>query len=199
MTDTDDLLSKADALLAKSRARGVVSGPPSDYPLLTEVVDTRNADDRAPAPEIPAEPEITVIDSAATASDNDVPVLDSPDLAELEASPASPSASAEITPLAPTEDFPQLPALDPASDPASREIRSIEERIRSRVLEAIEPRIQAYLDDSLRHRLEDLMRETATRVAAETRVDIMSLIRDAVRTAVVQEIDSRQDTRPGGR
>ena len=124
---------------------------------------------------------------------------------ELEASTVSPSASAEITALSPTEDFPHLPAPDrasdpasnPASDPASGDMHSIEERIRSRVLEVIEPRIQAYLDDS--HRLEDLMRETAARVAAETREDIMSLIRDAVRTAVVQETELPRDTRPGGR
>lgn len=199
MTDTDDLLSKADALLAKSRARGVASGPPSDYPLLTEVVDTPKVDDRAPVPEMPAEPEIPVIDSPVTVSDNELPVLESPDVPELEASTVSPSASVEITALSPTEDFPHLPAPDPASDPASSDMRSIEERIRSRVLEAIEPRIQAYLNDSLRHRLENLMHETAARVAAETREDIMSLIRDAVRTAVAQEIDSQRDTRPGGR
>ena len=97
MTDTDDLLSKADALLAKSRAKGVASGPPSDYPLLTEVVDTPKADDGAPVPEIPADPEIPMIDSSATASDNELPVLESADVPELEAPTVSPSASAEVT------------------------------------------------------------------------------------------------------
>ena len=39
MTDPDDLLSKADALLARRRAGAVAPNPPADYPVLNDVVD----------------------------------------------------------------------------------------------------------------------------------------------------------------
>ncbi len=198
MTETDDLLSKADALLAKWRVGRVTSNPQSDYPLLTDVVDARQAGDAAPVPEIPAEPEIPAIDSAATAAEAAVPVLDFSDVPELDAPPTSPSVNPELTALNPEDDLPHVPAIHPRSAPASAEVRSMEERIRSRVLEAVEPRIQAYLDNPLRHRLEDVIRETAARVATETREDILALIRDAVRAAVAQEFTSQQDTRLDG-
>jgi len=55
MTDTDELLSKADALLARWRSGAVVPRPPTDYPLLTEVVKAWAADSGARMPEIPAD------------------------------------------------------------------------------------------------------------------------------------------------
>ena len=48
MTDSDELLSKADALLARWRSGAVVPRPPTDYPLLTEVVKTIEAADELP-------------------------------------------------------------------------------------------------------------------------------------------------------
>jgi hypothetical protein len=199
VTDTDDLLSKADALLAKWRAGAGTSGPPPDYPVLTDIIDTPKMDERPPVPVIPAEPPVPVIDSAATPGTSEVPELDSLEMPELESPPVSQAGSALLAPLAPADDFPRLLSLYTASDVALGESRSLEERIRLRVLEAVEPRIQAYLDVPLRHHLENLMRETAARVAAETREEIISVVREAVRTAVAEETESQQDPRPGGR
>ena len=50
MTDSDELLSKADALLARWRSGAVVPRPPADYPLLTEVVKVLEAADELPHP-----------------------------------------------------------------------------------------------------------------------------------------------------
>ena len=48
MTDSDELLSKADALLARWRSGAVAPRPPADYPVLTEVVKTIEAADELP-------------------------------------------------------------------------------------------------------------------------------------------------------
>jgi len=43
MTDSDELLSKADALLARWRSGAAAPRPPADYPVLTEVIATSAA------------------------------------------------------------------------------------------------------------------------------------------------------------
>jgi len=54
MTDSDELLSKADALLARWRSGAVVPRPPADYPLLTEVVKGWAADELPHLPPLEA-------------------------------------------------------------------------------------------------------------------------------------------------
>ena len=128
MTDADDLLSKADALLARWRAGTAAPRPPADYPVLNDVVEV----------------------------------------------PVSSSAQSAV------------------------ELRSLEERIQSRVLEALEPRIKAYFDEPLRTRIEDISRKMAVQLAADARQEIISFVRDAVKTAVRRELGSQRDLNPGG-
>jgi hypothetical protein len=51
MTEPDELLSKADALLARGRAGAGAPQPPADYPVLTEVVDAPMETPPVAAPE----------------------------------------------------------------------------------------------------------------------------------------------------
>jgi hypothetical protein len=197
MTKSDDLLLKADALLARWRAGAVAPGPPGDYPVLTEVVRAPLEDPDARAPRIPAEPEMpAILGTAVAAGAGDIPDLDSLEAPLLD-TPLAP-AGLPVAPLTPSEDLPRLPVLESSSALSAAEVDSLEQRIRSRVLKSLEPRIEAYLDEPLRARLEDLSRELAARLAADTREDIIALIRETVKTAVSRELGSRQDGSNGG-
>ena len=144
MTDSDELLSKADALLARWRSRVAVPRPPADYPVLTEVIRT--------------------------------------------------SAAAADVAFAPAADeLPQLPPLEESPAPADAGVQALEERVRLRVLEAIEPLVGAFLEEPLRLRIEELARRLATTIARDARNDILTLVRDAVRSAVAREFQARRD------
>ena len=168
MTDSDELLSKADALLARWRAGGAAPRPPDDYPVLTEVVDVPEAslDAQAPAFESPV----------------DLPLEEytAPD------APPPPGAADELkggeAPIEPEQ--------------ATEGPEALEERLRARVLEAIEPHIGTFLEEPLRLRLEDLARRLAADLAQDARNDILDFLRQAVQRAVAQELESQRDERP---
>ena len=140
--DSDELLSKADALIARWRSGAVVPRPPADYPVLTEVIGA----------------------SAAAA-------------------PATIEAA---------DQFPHLPPLEESPAPADAGLQGLEERVRLRVLEAIEPLVRAFLEESLRLRIEELARDLGTTIARDARNDILTLVSDAVRSAVAREIEARR-------
>jgi hypothetical protein len=149
MTESDKLLSKADALLARRGSGVAVPRPPTDYPVLTEVVKASTGDSDAGMPKIPPKPDIPVLDTPAAGGGADA--------------------------------------------------RALEERVRLRVLEAIEPYVRAILEEPLRLRIEQLARELAENIARDTRNDILTLVRDAVQSAVARELDARRDERSGSR
>ncbi len=171
MTDSDELLSKADALLARWRSGTAVAQPPADYPVLTEVVEARSAAGDA----------VEMLE------------LDFPD----GSAPATlrPPAAAPIPPRADAVSRPQPRALNTAEEV---DAQALEERVRLRVLEAIEPYIGAFLEEPLRLRLEDLARQLAMNIAGDARNDILSLVREAVRSAVAQELAAQRDAHSGG-
>jgi len=142
MTDSDELLSKADALLSRWRSGAAVPRPPADYPVLTEVISASAADA-----------------ALATAAD------ELPHPPPIEAPPASADAG----------------------------VQALEERVRLRVLDAIEPYVGAFLEEPLRLRIEELALHLAASIARDARNDILALVRDAVRSAVAHELESRRD------
>jgi hypothetical protein len=150
MSEPDDPLSKANALLARGRAGVVAPQPPADYPMLTEVVDTPPERARAAASE-------------------------------------------------PSEELARRPAADATLAPSSADTRALEERVRLRVLESVEPLVQRVLDDRLRSNLEDLSRRLAVNIAANTRNEIIALVREAVRHAVARELQAKIGDREDGR
>jgi hypothetical protein len=142
MTDSDELISKADALLARWRSGAAAPRPPADYPVLTEVI-------------------------AASAAAAD---------------PAFARAADEL---------PRRSESSPACVDAG--VQALEERVRLRVLDAIEPYVGAFIEETLRLRIEELARNLATAVARDARDDIVELVRNAVRSAVAHELESRRD------
>lgn len=199
MIDSDELLSKADALLARWRSGAVMPRPPADYPVLTEVVNISAAASDTPMPEIPVEPDIPVLDAssaaAGAAAPMEIPVLDSPDAPTLDAPATLVAADAALAMLEAADELPHLPPLEesPAPAPADAGVQALEERVRLRVLEAIEPLVGAFLEEPLRLRIEELARRLATTIARDARNDILTLVRDAVRSAVARELEARRD------
>lgn len=199
MIDSDELLSKADALLARWRSGAVMPRPPADYPVLTEVVKISAAASDTPMPEIPVEPDIPVLDAssaaAGAAAPMKIPVLDSPDAPTLDAPATLVAADAALAMLEAADELPHLPPLEesPAPAPADAGVQALEERVRLRVLEAIEPLVGAFLEEPLRLRIEELARRLATTIARDARNDILTLVRDAVRSAVARELEARRD------
>jgi hypothetical protein len=150
MTETDDPLFKANALLARGRAGAIAPQPPADYPLLTEVVQS---------------PPESVRGAAGEASEG------------LACPPTAGTTSA----------------------PFPEDTQALEERVRLRVLESVEPLLQRVLDDRLRSNLEDLSRRLAVNIAANTRNEIIALVREAVRHAVARELHAKIGDRDDGR
>ncbi len=169
MTDSDELLSKADALLARWRAGGAAPRPPDDYPVLTEVVDV-----------------------PGTARDAEEPAF-----ASLDATPAQ-ASGAQDEPLPPGA-VEEVKGHEALHEQAAEDAAALEERLRARVLEAIEPHIGTFLEEPLRLRLEDLARRLAADLAQDARNDILSFLREAVQRAVAQELESQRDERPDSR
>ena len=167
MTDSDELLSKADALLARWRAGGAAPRPPDDYPGLTEGVEVPEASREAqePAFESPVIPPL----EEYVAPDAPLP-------------PGAADASMGGDALPEPEQTMEVPAV-------------LEERLRARVLEAIEPHIGTFLEEPLRLRLEDLARRLAADLAQDARNDILNFLREAVQRAVAQELESQRDER----
>ena len=194
MIDSDELLSKADALLARWRSGAVVPRPPADYPVLTEIVKSSIADNDAGVPVIPAEPDIPVLDTpaAGAAGPMEAPVLDSAGAPALDAPLAPVTAEAPVATLGATDDLPHLPPIEEAP-PADADAQALEARVRLRVLEAIEPLVGAFLEEPLRLRIEELARRLATTIARDARNDILTLVRDAVRSAVARELEAPRD------
>lgn len=195
MTDSDELLSKADALLARWRLGSAVPRPPADYPVLTEVVKISAVDGDISMPGIPVDPDIPVLDVSSavvgTIAPMEVPVLDSPD------APAAPSglAAADATRgvIETADELAHLPPLEESPGPADAGMQALEERVRLRVLEAIEPYVRAFLEEPLRLRLEQLAQDLAENIARDARNDILTLVRDAVKSAVAREFEARRN------
>jgi len=200
MIDSDELLSKADALLARWRSGAVVPRPPADYPVLTEIVKSSIADNDTGVPVIPAEPDIPVLDTpaAGAAGPMEAPVLDSAGAPALDAPLAPVTAEAPVATLGATDDLPHLPPIEEAP-PADADAQALEARVRLRVLEAIEPLVGALLEEPLRLRIEELARRLATTIARDARNDILTLVRVAVQSAVAREFNARRDERSGDR
>lgn len=197
MIDSDELLSKADALLARWRSGAVVPRPPADYPVLTEVVKISAADGDTPTPEIPAEPDMPALDVssavAGAAASMEIPVLESPDVPTLDAPSTLAIADPALAMLEAADELPRLPPVDASTAAADAGVQALEERVRLRVLEAIEPLVRAFLEEPLRLRVEELARRLATTIARDARNDILALVRDAVRRAVACELEARRD------
>jgi hypothetical protein len=197
MIDSDELLSKADALLSRWRSGAVVPRPPADYPLLTEVVKISAADSDTPMPEVPMEPDIPVLDAPSAAAGAvapmEIPALDSPDAPTLDAPSVLAAADTTLALIDAADEFPHLPPLDESPAPADLRVQALEERVRLRVLEAIEPFVSAFIEEPLRLRVEELARRLATTIARDARNDILTLVRDAVRSAVAHELEARRD------
>ena len=200
MIDSDELLSKADALLARWRSGAVVPRPPADYPVLTEIVKSSIADNDAGVPVIPAEPDITVLDTpaAGAAGPMEAPVLDFADAPALDAPLAPVTAEAPVATLGATDDLPHLPPIEEAP-PADADAQALEARVRLRVLEAIGPQVRAFIEEPLRLRIEQLVQDLAENIAKDARNDILVLVRDAVQSAVARELDAWRDERSDGR
>lgn len=202
MTDFDDLLTKADTLLARWRSGTVVPGPPADYPVLTDVIKAPSTRADVPLPEIPLEPGMPVIDSSAAAAAADtaglmeVPVLDSSlEVPAFDAPSVPETGNTVLAALETTEGLPNLPSIEDTPSPGDAATHALEERVRLRVIEAIEPHVGAFLEEPLRLRIEELARQLATKIAGEARQDILTLVRDAVRSAVELELASQRDER----
>ena len=197
MTDSDELLSKADALLARWRSGAVVPRPPADFPVLTEVVKISAADSDTSMPEIPAEPEIPALDASSAAgcatAPMEIPVLESPDAPTLDAPSAPAATNPPLVLLEAADELPHLPPMEASTAAAGAEVQALEERVRLRVLEAIEPLVGAFLEEPLRLRVEELARRLATTIASDARNDILTLVHDAVRRAVARELQARRD------
>ena len=200
MIDSDELLSKADALLARWRSGAVVPRPPADYPVLTEIVKSSIADNDAGVPVIPAKPDITVLDTpaAGAAGPMEAPVLDFADAPALDAPLAPVTAEAPVATLGATDDLPHLPPIEEAP-PADADAQALEARVRLRVLEAIEPHVRAFIEEPLRLRIEQLVQDLAENIAKDARNDILVLVRDAVQSAVTRALDAWHDERSDGR
>lgn len=149
MTDSDELLSKADALLSRWRSGAAVPRPPADYPVLTEVISASAAATDA---------------ALATAAD----------------------------------ELPHPPPIAASPATADAGVQALEERVRLRVLDAIEPYVGAFLEEPLQLRIEELALHLAASIARDARNDILALVRDAVRSAVAHELESRRDEPSGG-
>ena len=177
MTQSDELLTKADALLARWRSGAVVPRPPADFPVLTEIVKVPAAHHDVPPPDIPSGAEIPAPESS------EAPTL------------AAPPAAADAVPAAldAADDLPDLPSNEDTPARADTAVQELEERVRLRVLDAIEPYVSAFLEEPLRLRMEELARDLATNIARDARYDILALVRDAVRSAVAHEFQERRD------
>lgn len=194
MTESDDLLSKADALLARWRSGAKAPEPPQDYPVLTEAIEDPEAADL----EIPHEPEVPALDSPATAREAEpISIPESPDAPALEVPPAPAGASTGLAPI--EADLPPSPTLGatPGRRAADIDVRGLEERVRLRVLDAIEPQIAALLEEPLRLRIDDAARRCAADIAKNARDDILAVVHEAVRSALAQELGSQRDERGG--
>ena len=77
MTDSDELLSKADALLARWRSGAVVPRPPADYPVLTEVIRASAADASLAAIEVADElPHLPPLEESPAPADQSMRALE---------------------------------------------------------------------------------------------------------------------------
>lgn len=167
MTEGDELLDKADALLSKYRPAPAPVAPlappahPSDdfsadFPVLTEVV------------ELPFSETV----SAQAVSEWAVRAEDAPDLTDT----AGDKAAQE----------------DPSGiEPVEAELQELEHQLRHRILEAIEPRLAGLLGDALEQRirseLDAAVGQIAGDVAAVIRSEAGNLVIRAVTEAVEDE------------
>jgi hypothetical protein len=200
MSDSDQLLTKADALLAKWRVSAIAPSPPADYPVLTDVV-IGGPDCDLLAPLVPI-PDDTIIPTSkadvVVGGPVDVPILESFDAPVLENDSAPAKPRKLVAPLAPAEDLPRLPSLDRADLIEDDSEPSLEERVSIRVLQSLESRIQAYLDERLPASIEVLARELAAQLSVSACDEMISQIRDAVRTAVAEELEAQRPMPPTG-
>lgn len=201
MTDSDELLYKADALLARWRSGSVAPRPPEDFPVLTEIVAAPVTNVDAPLPEIPTLTEVARPGAADPAN------------SVARTNTTKPAASATNAIEAPAPDAPPAPAvtasiatelalsspLDASPARADVDAETLDERVRLRVLDAIEPYVASFIEESIRLQIQELAPRLAASVAEDARRDILALVREAVRSAVAHELESRRDERSGSR
>jgi len=166
MTEGDELLDKADALLSKYRpapALAVPSDQPADFPVLTEVV------------ELPFTQAISVqavAEWALPAEDTPADAMEAPDATKTAGEQQEKEEPARL-------------------EPVEAELQELEHQLRHRILEAIEPRLAGLLGDSLEQRirgeLDAVMGQIAGDVAAVIRSEAGDLVLRAVTEAVEDE------------
>jgi len=166
MTEGDELLDKADALLSKYRpapAPAVPLNQPADFPVLTEVVEL---------PFTQAISAQAVSEWAPPAEDARSDAVQVPDVTEIAGEQQAQEEPARL-------------------EPVEAELQELEHQLRHRILEAIEPRLAGLLGDSLEQRirgeLDAAMGQIAGDVAAVIRSEAGDLVLRAVTEAVEDE------------
>ena len=127
MSESDDLLGKADAFLKRYHPSGTAAQ--GDVPVLTEII------------------------------------------AEPAATPAHPSSG--------------TPAQRGST---GSELLELEQRLKQSILDAIGPHIAKFVEEPLRARLDAHLQRALTALSAQVKIDIETMIRDAVARAVELEI-----------
>jgi len=197
MTDPDDLLTKADALLARWRSGNAAPQPPADYPVLNDVVDVPALQGAIPLPQVPFEAPMAKSTAVSVAGPTEAAELTlitdlyAPEEAAVALSGAGAPTLVWPQPIQFTDDFPVLAPNKEEKAPTDATLRELEDRVYLRVLDAIEPYVSAFIEEPLRLRLDELALEIATAIARDARSDIMTLVRDAVRSAVAHELEAR--------
>lgn len=164
MTEGDELLDKADALLSKYRpapAQAVPVDPPADlpadFPVLTEVVEL---------------PFTSVVSEWALPAEDALPdpALDTPDIPETSGTQQPPKGSGRL-------------------DPVEEELQELEHQLRHRILEAIEPRLAGLLGDSMEQRIRAELDAAMGQIAGDVAAVIRSEAGDLVLRAVTEAVE----------
>ena len=193
MTESDKLLAKADALLARGRTSVAVPRPPTDYPVLTEVVKAPTRQTTTPQQGTPPNVQVPLSELRAGAALKETAVPDSRPPSRTIAAQAPEAVDVSLAQIDPAGEFPNLSWTEPAQPPSDTSMRALEERVYLRVLSTVEPYVGTFIEEPLQLRLEELARRLATGIAQDARDEILMLVRDAVRSAVARELETRRD------
>lgn len=206
MTEPDELISKADALLSRWRANSVAPSPPEDYPVLTEIVEmqapvTPQDDPPGPWRDLPAEPAMPDIGvtQPEPGSSIELPVLESEEAPALESAVGITNANGMDAALAPEDELPILPEVQLLADELDPHAPPTEEQLCERVLELLEPRLAECVQEALCKGMEEIQGELARRITSAMHQNIDAMIREAVASAVRQESLPGQDLPGPGR
>jgi len=165
MTEGDELLDKADALLSKYRPAPVPAvpvDPRADFPVLTEVV------------EIPFIQDV----SAQDVSEWNLP-----------AEGVLPGSALETLDIPKTSGAQQAPEAPALLDPVEAELQDLEHQLRHRILEAIEPRLAGLLGESMEQRIRAELDAAMGQIAGDVSAVIRSEAGDLVLRAVTEAVE----------